>query len=88
MNACFWTGIHERLLNKRVTVPCRSGAETSQPAETVRTAELDNRGILQLQRNIMTEQDTELAELEKTVGSTRVRHCAIAAIAFLLSKAM
>ena len=42
-------------------------------AESTRTAELDNRGILQLQQELMSEQDEELAELEKSVTSTRVR---------------
>jgi hypothetical protein len=55
----------------------RSGVGPSQPEETVRTAELENRGILQLQRHVMTEQDTELAELERTVGSTKVRHTSL-----------
>lgn len=44
--------------------------------ETDRTAELDNGGIVQMQRHVMREQDAELAELEKTVVSTK--HIALA----------
>jgi hypothetical protein len=72
--ACYWEP--SSLDIGILTFKCwdRSGVGPSQAEETVRTAELDNRGILQLQRHVMTEQDTELAELEKTVGSTKVRH--------------
>ena len=58
-------------------VHCRSadggsGSSNSTPQETVRTAELDNHGLVHMQRQVMQEQDTELAELEKTVNSTKV----------------
>ena len=44
-----------------------------QPAqETSRTAELDNKELVQLQRQVMREQDEDLDELERTVGSTKV----------------
>lgn len=61
----------QQALRRDAQAQQRSGGGPSQPGETVRTAELDNRGILQLQRNVMSEQDTELADLEKTVGSTK-----------------
>lgn len=38
----------------------------------MRTSELDNRGILNMQRQMIQEQDTELADLETTVNSTKV----------------
>ena len=50
-----------------------AGQGPLQPAqETERTAELDNQGLLQMQRQVMQEQNTELEELEKAVGSTKV----------------
>lgn len=44
-----------------------------QARETEATAELDNRGLLQLQRNVMREQDQQLEQVEKTVINTKVR---------------
>ncbi len=41
--------------------------------ETERTAELDNAGLVQLQRQTMREQDESLEQLEQSVTSTRVR---------------
>ena len=49
-----------------------SSGGNEKPQETLRTADLDNHGLLQMQRNVMSEQDTELADLEATVGSTKV----------------
>jgi hypothetical protein len=40
--------------------------------ETLRTADLDNRGILQLQEAAMAQQDAELEQLERSVTSTKV----------------
>lgn len=41
-------------------------------SETLQTADLDNKGILQLQDQSMRQQDAELEELERTVTSTKV----------------
>lgn len=49
-----------------------SGGGNEKPQETNRTAELNNQGLLQMQRSVMSEQDQELADLEATVGSTKV----------------
>ncbi len=43
------------------------------PRETEATAELDNRGLLGLQQQVMRQQDEELEAMEKTVISTKVR---------------
>lgn len=52
------------------------GASTSRPAaegkETEATAELDNKGLLQLQQHVMRQQDQELETMEKTVINTKV----------------
>jgi len=40
--------------------------------ETETTAQLDSRGLLQLQEQVMRQQDTELEHMEKTVTSTKV----------------
>lgn len=40
--------------------------------ETDQTAELDNRGLLQLQEHVMKQQDQELESMEKAVISTKV----------------
>ena len=40
--------------------------------ETDLTAGLENRALLQMQQQVMDDQDAELAELEKTVNSTKV----------------
>jgi SYP5 family syntaxin len=40
--------------------------------ETEVTAELDNRGLVQLQQQVMQQQDQELEQMEKTVISTKV----------------
>ena len=44
-----------------------------QARETARTAELDNAGLVQLQRDTMREQDESLERLEQSVMGTRVR---------------
>eukprot|EP00243_Klebsormidium_subtile_P014090 TRINITY_DN9787_c0_g1_i1.p1 TRINITY_DN9787_c0_g1~~TRINITY_DN9787_c0_g1_i1.p1 ORF type:complete len:235 (-),score=67.04 TRINITY_DN9787_c0_g1_i1:278-982(-) len=49
---------------------------SSQPAETDRTAGLENQGIVGLQKQIMKEQDDQLDELAQTVSSTH--HIALA----------
>ncbi len=41
--------------------------------ETLRTADVDNRGLVQLQQTVMREQDAELEELERSVTSTKAR---------------
>lgn len=49
-------------------------SSSSGPArETDRTAELDNRGLLQMQEQVMKEQDKNLEELERYVQSSKVR---------------
>lgn len=55
-----------------------SGASSSSGAakETQATAQLDSRGLLQLQEQVMKQQDRELEQMEKTVVSTKVRLCA------------
>jgi syntaxin of plants SYP5 len=55
-------------------VPAGGGTSTSgRPpgGETERTAELDNEGILRLQRQVMEEQDASLGSLSKTINSTK-----------------
>jgi len=50
----------------------RSGRVLGGPAkETNRTRELDNQGVLQLQKQIMQEQDMDVEELNKTVRRMR-----------------
>ena len=49
-----------------------SGIQSPGPKETEVTAELDNRGLLQLQTQVMKQQDQELEQMEKTVISTKV----------------
>jgi SYP5 family syntaxin len=39
--------------------------------ETEATAALDNRGMLQLQQNVIQQQDQELEYMERTIGSTK-----------------
>lgn len=46
--------------------------QRSAAKETEATAELDNRGLLQLQQQVMQQQDQELEQMEKTVISTKV----------------
>lgn len=41
------------------------------PAETAETADRDERGLLQLQRDLMDDQDEQLDELSRVVGSTK-----------------
>lgn len=52
-----------------------NGAGGAAARETDATAGLDTKGLLQLQRDVMEDQDQQLEELEKTVTSTRVRCC-------------
>ena len=52
-----------------------------QARETARTAELDNAGLVQLQRDTMREQDESLERLEQSVMGTRVRMADIRNIA-------
>jgi hypothetical protein len=40
--------------------------------ETEATAALDTRGLLQLQEQVMQQQDRELEQMERTIGSTKV----------------
>lgn len=47
-------------------------AEQQRAKETEATAELDNKGLVQLQQQIMQQQDHELEHMEKTVISTKV----------------
>ena len=49
-----------------------SDGASSRARETEQTANLDNRGLLQMQTRVMQSQDNELEELERTVASTRV----------------
>ena len=49
-----------------------STSSASPARETHATAGLDNRELLQMQQHVMDDQDAELAELEKTVNSTKV----------------
>lgn len=50
-----------------------NGAGSSQRGqETNHTAELDNQGLLQMQRQVIRDQDTELEDMERTIGSTKV----------------
>jgi hypothetical protein len=44
------------------------------PQETDATAGLDNRGIVQMQQSLMRQQDSQVEQLEQSVGNTRVRH--------------
>lgn len=53
-----------------------SGSGMPPPRETEATAELDNRGLLGLQQQVMRQQDEELEAMEKTVISTK--HIALA----------
>ncbi|KAK9836888.1 hypothetical protein WJX74_010464 [Apatococcus lobatus] len=48
-----------------------SEGSSSRARETEQTADLDNRGLLQMQNRVMQSQDNELEELERTVASTR-----------------
>jgi len=65
----------------RLPVYCRDallgGAPTNSDAgkskETEVTAELDASGLLQLQNQIMRQQDTELENMEKAIGNTKVQ---------------
>lgn len=52
--------------------PTGAGSGSAAGRETLRTAELDNRGLVQLQQTVMREQDSELEELERSVTSTKV----------------
>ena len=52
--------------------PTGAGSGSAAGRETLRTAELDNRGLVQLQHTVMREQDSELEELERSVISTKV----------------
>ena len=56
----------------RVGLLDSSGSSSSPARETDRTAGLENRALLQMQQQVMDDQDAELAELEKTVNSTKV----------------
>lgn len=50
-----------------------TAAQQQRAKETEATAELDNKGLVQLQQQIMQQQDHELEQMEKTVVSTKVR---------------
>ena len=68
------------LANLRHSLSCRAGlletgSSSASPArETDATAGLENQALLQMQQRVMDDQDSELAELEKTVTSTKARH--------------
>ncbi|KAI8466281.1 MAG: Qc-snare protein, Syn8/Syntaxin8-family [Monoraphidium minutum] len=47
------------------------GGASGAPRETEVTAQLDARGMMQLQEQVMRQQDTELEQMEKTVTSTK-----------------
>lgn len=49
-----------------------TAAQQQRAKETEATAELDNKGLVQLQQQIMQQQDHELEHMEKTVISTKV----------------
>lgn len=50
-----------------------AGSQQRTPGrETEATAELDNRGLVQLQQQVIQQQDQELEQMEKTVVSTKV----------------
>ena len=49
------------------------GRASAPARETMSTADLDNRGLLQLQQDTMSRQDNELEELERSVNSTKVQ---------------
>ena len=49
------------------------GQQRPAGKETEVTAELDNRGLVQLQQQVMQQQDRELEQMEKTIISTKVR---------------
>jgi SYP5 family syntaxin len=53
-----------------------SGVGRTTPQETEATAELDNRGLLALQTQVMQAQDRELEHMEKTIISTKVKDVA------------
>ena len=48
------------------------GRASAPARETMSTAELDNKGLVQLQQDTMSRQDNELEELERSVNSTKV----------------
>ncbi|GAX76115.1 hypothetical protein CEUSTIGMA_g3558.t1 [Chlamydomonas eustigma] len=56
--------------------PGSSSKAGHQTKETETTAELDSRGLLNLQQQIMKNQDMELEHMEKAIGSTK--HIAVA----------
>eukprot|EP00192_Tetraselmis_astigmatica_P019689 CAMPEP_0117681766 /NCGR_PEP_ID=MMETSP0804-20121206/19190_1 /TAXON_ID=1074897 /ORGANISM="Tetraselmis astigmatica, Strain CCMP880" /LENGTH=213 /DNA_ID=CAMNT_0005491611 /DNA_START=177 /DNA_END=818 /DNA_ORIENTATION=- len=67
------TGMLSRNQAERESLMQKAGGSSSSPAqETERTAELDNRGIVQLQHQVMNEQDEELDLLSSTVTNTKV----------------
>lgn len=47
------------------------GSRSAPARETAATAELDNRGLVQMQQSLMREQDSQVEQLEQTVNSTR-----------------
>jgi hypothetical protein len=47
------------------------GAGAAPARETDSTAELDNRGLAAMQRQVMATQDTELEHLERSVGTAK-----------------
>jgi len=48
------------------------GRASTPAGETMSTADLDNRGLLQLQQDTMSRQDNELEALERSINSTKV----------------
>lgn len=61
---------------ERELMPPASSSGRPLGAETEETAELDSRGLLQLQNQIMSKQDQALENMEKALG--RTRHVAVA----------
>lgn len=49
-----------------------ASSDANKSKETEVTAELEARGLLQLQNQIMRQQDTELEHMEKAIGNTKV----------------
>lgn len=71
-----FSGAAELILTARQCA-CRAGlleagsSSASPGRETDTTAGLQNTELLQMQQRVMDDQDAELAELEKTVNSTK-----------------
>lgn len=63
-----------QLLLMHCRVSLLEGARRDRaPQETDATAGLDNRGLVQMQQSLMRQQDSQVEQLEQSVGNTRVR---------------